>query len=80
MNIIYAFSAGMGILGNYRSSEKCISNLTDLFIRYDEVFKTMGLPAELIDTYGTWLEFTLSLGNTSTTYKGCVITTEGSLY
>ncbi len=75
MNIIYAFSSGMGILENYRESEKCISNITNLYIRYDSVFKIMGLPKEVIDTYGTWIEFTLSLGNTSTTYKDCIMTT-----
>jgi hypothetical protein len=40
----------------------------------------MGAPTATIDSYGLWVEGSLSLGNLSTTYKGCFMSTEGSLY
>jgi hypothetical protein len=71
---------GLGIVENYRYAEKCIKNVTNLYIRYREVFVGLNTPTANIDTFGLWLDLALSMGNTSTTYKGCILNTEGSLY
>jgi hypothetical protein len=71
---------GLGIVENYRYAEKCIKNVTNLYIRYRDVFVGLNTPTANIDTFGLWLDLTLSMGNTSTTYKGCILNTEGSLY
>jgi hypothetical protein len=71
---------GLGIIENYRYAEKCIKNVTGLYLRYRDVFIGLNTPTANLDTYGLWLELALSMGNTSTTYKGCIMSTEGSLY
>lgn len=71
---------GLGIIDNYRYAEKCIKNVSNLYIRYRDVFIALNTPTANIDTFGLWLELALSMGNTSTTYKGCILNTEGSLY
>lgn len=80
MNIAYSFSAGMGITNNYRQAEKCIRNLTALYLRFQQIAIDINSPTSQVDTFSVWVETSLSIGNVSTTYKGCYMSTEGSMY
>jgi hypothetical protein len=79
MDIIYSFSSGAGIVTNYRYAERCIRNITALYIRFQQVFITLNTPAATLDPFGVWVDSSLSIGNLSTTYKGCYMSTEGSI-
>ena len=80
MDIVYSFSAGAGIVSNYRYAEKCIRNITALYLRFQQIAIALNVPTATIDTYGLWVDASLGLGNISTTYKGCYMNTEGSLF
>jgi hypothetical protein len=80
MNIIYSFSAGAGVMNNYRYAERCIRNITALYIRFQQIAYNFNTPTAYIDPFGVWVDGSLALGNISTTYKGCYTATEGSLY
>lgn len=80
LDMAYSFSVGMGIVENYRQAEKCVKNVSALYLRFAAIVTTIQQPAASIDVYSLWLESALSLGNISTTYKGCYTSTEGSIY
>ena len=79
MDIAYSFSAGVGIINNYRYAERCIRNVTALFLRFQSIAISLSTPTANLDPYGLWVESSLSVGNVSTTYKGCYMSTEGSI-
>ena len=79
MDIIYSFSSGAGIVKNYRYAERCIRNLTALYLRFQQVVISLNTPTATIDPFGVWVDGSLTLGNVSTTYKGCYMSTEGSI-
>ena len=70
----------MNVVSNYQQAEKCVRNATDLYFRFSYIIGNLSLPAATVDVYGVWLETALALGNVSTTYKGCYLNTEGSIY
>ena len=80
LDYAYSFSVGMGIVSNYVQAEGCLMNVTNLFFRFEYIVSNLSAPAASIDVYGMWLETALSIGNISTTYKGCFTSTEGSIY
>lgn len=73
------FSVGLGITEQYRLAEKCIVNITTLSYRFEDLVKTFQQSAASIDLVEVWVDSTLALGNVSWTYKGCYLTTQGSL-
>jgi hypothetical protein len=73
------FSVGMDIVDNYRKAEKCIRNVSALYVRFQSIVEDLTSTAASVDVYELYIESTLALGNISWTYKGCYISTESSI-
>lgn len=68
----------MGIVNNYLLAQNCIVNVSVLITRFEYIIGNLSLPAASINVQKVWVESTLSLGNVSTTYKGCYTSSEGT--
>ena len=79
MDCMYSFSSGLGILQHYRQAYKCLVNVSDLVVRFQNLKAPSPKPANW-DYYDHWLDEALAIGNISSLYKGCYDQTEGSIY
>lgn len=78
---MYEFSIGLGILSDYQQAYTCLVNISSMVMRFYnlslEVQNISGVPG--FDYWQFYLNVTLAVGNVSTTYKGCFLSTESSL-
>jgi hypothetical protein len=74
------FSVGLGVVGNYRQAYSCIEQSANLGLRFVELYNLISNTSASLDYFQFWLNFTLAIGNVSTTYKNCYSNTEGSIY
>jgi hypothetical protein len=71
---MYQFSRGLGVSSYYEEFKGCIVNTTVIIKRYGNSFQGGD------GWWNGWLELALTIGNTSTWYKGCYTNSEASFY
>eukprot|EP00347_Sterkiella_histriomuscorum_P016641 403352409 len=73
----FQLARGLGIISFYQTSYQCVVNTSVLFLRYQSALANFN--NDQMTEFDAWLEFTLTLGNTSRWYKDCYSNSEDSI-